>query len=101
MSRVETPTPNGVTFFQRRCAYNVLAVVTKENTVPKFSRRTFVKQAGMCLALSEFLLWGEKMGHADPLGLPIGCQTWPVRKMMRIILLSVSSRINLTMSSPA
>ena len=47
-----------------------------------FSRRTFVKQAGMCVALGELLLSGEKMLHADPLGLPIGCQTWPVREMI-------------------
>ncbi len=47
-----------------------------------FSRRTFVKQAGMCVALGELLLSGEKMVHANPLGLPIGCQTWPVRSMI-------------------
>ena len=47
-----------------------------------FSRRTFIKQTGMCLALSELLLSGEKMGYANPLGLPIGCQTWPVRSMI-------------------
>lgn len=47
-----------------------------------FSRRTFVKQAGMCVALGELLSSGEKLVHADPLGLPIGCQTWPVRSMI-------------------
>ena len=47
-----------------------------------FSRRTFVKQAGMCVALGELLLSGEKIAHANPLGLPIGCQTWPVRDMI-------------------
>ena len=47
-----------------------------------FSRRTFVKQAGMCVALGELLLSGKKMAHANPLGLPIGCQTWPVRSMI-------------------
>src|SRR3569833_2358056 len=36
----------------------------------------------MCLALSELQLSGEKMLHAIPLGLPIGCQTWPVRSMI-------------------
>ena len=46
------------------------------------SRRAFVKQAGICAALGELLLSGEKMLHADPLGLPIGCQTWPVRSMI-------------------
>ena len=47
-----------------------------------FSRRTFVKRAGMCVALGELLLSGEKMLHANPLGLSIGCQTWPVRSMI-------------------
>jgi len=46
------------------------------------SRREFVKQAGASVALAEFMLCGEKMLHADPLGLPIGCQTWPVRSMI-------------------
>ena len=46
------------------------------------SRRKFVKQAGASVALAEFMLWGEKMLHANPLGLPIGCQTWPVRDMI-------------------
>ena len=46
------------------------------------SRRTFVKQAGMCVALGELLFARENMVHASPLGLPIGCQTWPVRSMI-------------------
>ena len=46
------------------------------------SRRKFMKQAGASVALAEFMLWGEKMLHANPLGLPIGCQTWPVRNMI-------------------
>jgi sugar phosphate isomerase/epimerase len=41
-----------------------------------------MKQAGMSFVLSELLLSGEKMVHANPLGLPIGCQTWPVRSMI-------------------
>jgi sugar phosphate isomerase/epimerase len=41
-----------------------------------------MKQAGMCFAVSELLLSGEKMAHANPLGLSIGCQTWPVRSMI-------------------
>ena len=47
-----------------------------------FSRRAFVKQVGMNVALGELLLSEERMLHADPLGLPIGCQTWPVRRMI-------------------
>ena len=54
----------------------------KEKQVRTISRRIFVKQAGMCVALGELLLSGEKMAYANPLGLPIGCQTWPVRNMI-------------------
>jgi len=50
--------------------------------VAALSRRKFMKQAGASVALAEFMLWGEKMLHANPLGLPIGCQTWPVRNMI-------------------
>ena len=39
-------------------------------------------QAGMCVALGELLLSGEKTAYANPLGLPISCQTWPVRNMI-------------------
>lgn len=43
--------------------------------MPQRSRREFIKTvaAGAVMAASARLL------HADPLGLPIGCQTWPVR----------------------
>jgi sugar phosphate isomerase/epimerase len=42
------------------------------------SRRQFLKTtaAAVCLATRAFPL------HADPLGLLIGCQTWPVREMI-------------------
>jgi len=34
------------------------------------------------MAAGELLLSGKKLVHASPLGLPIGCQTWPVRSMI-------------------
>src|SRR3569833_3237473 len=82
--RLVLPLRTALRLFQRRRsrAYNVLADVRKEEDVRSFSRRAFMKQAGMCLALSELLLSGEKMVHAIPLGLPIGCQTKPVRSMI-------------------
>ena len=45
------------------------------------SRRTFVKStaaATACAALAAFPF----TARANPLGLPIGCQTWPVRQMI-------------------
>jgi sugar phosphate isomerase/epimerase len=45
------------------------------------SRRTFVKTAATC-ATAGFLSTRLPQLHANPLGLPIGCQTWPVREMI-------------------
>ena len=45
------------------------------------NRREFVKSAATCAAVAG--LMGEvEMLHANPLGLPIGCQTWPVRDLI-------------------
>jgi sugar phosphate isomerase/epimerase len=40
------------------------------------SRRGFLKAAGAAVAMAA----GGRLLHADPLGLPIACQTWPVRE---------------------
>jgi sugar phosphate isomerase/epimerase len=45
------------------------------------SRREFVKKAGAAGA-AGLLFSGALDLRANPLGLPIGCQTWPVRKMV-------------------
>jgi len=45
------------------------------------SRREFVRKAGATTAAA--LLFSQAMDlRANPLGLPIGCQTWPVREMI-------------------
>lgn len=44
------------------------------------NRREFVKGATTCAAVAG--LMGEVEMHANPLGLPIGCQTWPVRDLI-------------------
>jgi sugar phosphate isomerase/epimerase len=46
------------------------------------SRREFVKNAARSAAAAGFLLSGTGRLRADPLGMPIGCQTWPVREMI-------------------
>ena len=46
------------------------------------SRREFVKIAASYTAAAGFLSAGALELHADPLGMPIGCQTWPVREMI-------------------
>ena len=46
------------------------------------SRREFLKDAATCAAAAGFVSAGALKLHANPLGMPIGCQTWPVRKMI-------------------
>jgi len=46
------------------------------------SRREFVKRAATQAAVAGFLSAGGLELRANPLGLPIGCQTWPVRAMI-------------------
>jgi sugar phosphate isomerase/epimerase len=46
------------------------------------SRRDFLKSAATCTAAAGFLSAGVLDLRANPLGMPIGCQTWPVRDMI-------------------
>ena len=46
------------------------------------SRRDFVKSAATYTAAASFLSVGALKLRANPLGRPIGCQTWPVREMI-------------------
>lgn len=46
------------------------------------SRREFCKTATTSAAVAGLVSAGVLKLHADPLGLPIGCQTWPVREMI-------------------
>jgi sugar phosphate isomerase/epimerase len=46
------------------------------------SRREFVKNAAMSAAAAGFVSAGGVELRANPLGMPIGCQTWPVREMI-------------------
>lgn len=46
------------------------------------SRREFVKSASTYAAAASFLSAGVLRLRANPLGMPIGCQTWPVREMI-------------------
>jgi sugar phosphate isomerase/epimerase len=46
------------------------------------SRRDFVKSAATYTAAAGFLSASTLKLRANPLGMPIGCQTWPVRKMI-------------------
>lgn len=48
--------------------------------MPDISRRDFAKQG--TAAVAGFMLASALKLHANPLGLPLGCQTWPVRDMI-------------------
>ncbi len=46
--------------------------------MPPISRRHFLQTASATVAAGSL----ARIAHADPLGLPIACQTWPVRQMI-------------------
>ena len=46
------------------------------------SRREFFQKAATNAAVAGSLSAGARVLRANPLGMPIGCQTWPVRKMI-------------------
>jgi sugar phosphate isomerase/epimerase len=46
------------------------------------SRREFCKIAAPQTAAVGLFSWAALKLHANPLGMPIGCQTWPVREMI-------------------
>jgi len=46
------------------------------------SRREFLTDAATCAVAAGFLSINALELRGNPLGMPIGCQTWPVRKMI-------------------
>lgn len=50
--------------------------------MPPISRREFSRNVAKNTALAGFLSASASYVRADPLGLPIGCQTYPVRSMI-------------------
>src|SRR6266699_6805507 len=56
--------------------------LNKETSMPAISRREFVKNAATSAAAAGFLSLTSSELRANPLGMPIGCQTWPVREMI-------------------
>src|SRR5580693_9502951 len=50
--------------------------------MPVTSRREFFKNAATDAGVAGLLYAGARELRADPLGMPIGCQTYPVRKMI-------------------
>src|SRR6266700_2720412 len=54
----------------------------REVSMPAISRREFLKNAATHTAAAGLLATGALELRANPLGMPIGCQTWPVREMI-------------------
>src|SRR5579864_8426261 len=50
--------------------------------MPTISRREFFQNAVMDAATAGLLYASSRELRANPLGMPIGCQTYPVRKMI-------------------
>jgi sugar phosphate isomerase/epimerase len=50
--------------------------------MPAMSRRAFIKNSASSAVAAGLLSAGAFELHANPLGLPIGCQTWPVREQI-------------------
>jgi sugar phosphate isomerase/epimerase len=59
-----------------------LMLVNKEGSMPAISRREFLKYSATNAAAAGLVSLGALELRANPLGLPIGCQTWPVREMI-------------------
>jgi sugar phosphate isomerase/epimerase len=51
----------------------------KGRAMRKFSRRDFIKSTAVGISAAGMLAAGASRVNANPLGLPIGCQTYPVR----------------------
>jgi sugar phosphate isomerase/epimerase len=47
------------------------------------SRREFIQQAAVLSGVGGIMLANSAESSASPLGLPIGCQTWPLRSMLK------------------
>jgi sugar phosphate isomerase/epimerase len=50
--------------------------------MPPISRREFIRRASSSAVCGAIVSTGTRILRANPLGLPIGCETWPVRAMI-------------------
>src|SRR5260370_22247016 len=54
----------------------------KQPGMPFISRREFIKTASSSAVLGAVLSTGGRALYANPLGLPLGWQTWPLRALI-------------------
>ncbi|HEX6771949.1 MAG TPA: sugar phosphate isomerase/epimerase [Acidobacteriaceae bacterium] len=50
--------------------------------MPPISRRKFIRTTSSSAVITALLSANVRTLFADPLGMPIGCETWPVREMI-------------------
>src|SRR6202795_1280914 len=55
--------------------------MNRETPMPAISRREFLKYSATTAAAAGLSAWALEL-RASPLGMPIGCQAWPVREMI-------------------
>jgi sugar phosphate isomerase/epimerase len=60
----------------------VFRKANKEASMSAITRREFLRTTAAQAAAAGVLAGGALQLHANPLGMPIGCQTWPVREMI-------------------
>src|SRR6201989_255 len=54
----------------------------ERSRMPPISRRDFIRTASSSAVFGAIVSTGSRLLHANPLGLPLGCETWPVRAMI-------------------
>jgi sugar phosphate isomerase/epimerase len=59
-----------------------MPALQKGGGMPQLSRREFLKKSTADAAVAALLAARAAHVRANPLGMPIGCQTWPVRSMI-------------------
>jgi sugar phosphate isomerase/epimerase len=59
-----------------------MPALQKAGGMPQLSRREFLKKSTADAAVAALLAARAAHVRANPLGMPIGCQTWPVRSMI-------------------
>jgi sugar phosphate isomerase/epimerase len=51
--------------------------------MPQLTRRELIEKAATCSGVAAILMVNTMESNANPLGLPIGSQTWPTRSMLK------------------
>src|SRR5258707_8790947 len=78
------------------CSRRFVKNCHKEASMSEMSRREFVKNAATHAAAAGFISAGGLELRANPLGMPIGCQTWHAQRIDRKSTRLNSSHANIS-----